>query len=106
MKAENIAAEFAPNRVPYPGGLLLLDGPHAVALVERAAEEGVPILGVSCRPLSAERAPDPICEIADFSASVAKGHGCWAEAEKLILSRAVAPCAFEVVLGDDPVEAV
>ena len=46
MKAARLQTEFAPRGVPNSGGLLLLRAPDAIALVNRAAEEGVPILGV------------------------------------------------------------
>ena len=105
MKAERLDAEFRPRRVTYVGGLVLLHAHDAIALVRRAADEGVPILGVNCLIVSPGSAEEPIDQIADFSAAVGAGHGCWEDAEAHIAARALGPYVFEVTLGDDPVEA-
>ena len=46
MKADRLEEEFASRRVPCSGGLLLLAPADAIALVRRAADEGVPVLGI------------------------------------------------------------
>jgi hypothetical protein len=106
VKADLLEGEFSGKRVPYQGGLLLLEGPDAIALVRRATEEGVPILGVNCLILSDNGTREPSDQIADYSPSVREGHGCWEAAEAHIATRIPGPYVFEVVLGDDPVEAV
>ena len=106
MKAERLQSEFAPRGVPYVGGLLLLQPADAVALVNRAAEEGVPVLGVDGLQVTEGSTVSPLEHVADFSKAVAQGHGCWEEAESFIRARANLGLVFEVALGDDPVEAV
>ena len=106
MKAERLRKEFAPRAVPHSGGLLLLRAPDAVALVNRAAEEGVPILGVDGFVVTPTSTESPIEHVADYSDAVAQGHGCWQDAESFIQSRAATGLLFELTLGDDPVEAV
>lgn len=106
MKAERLQKEFAPRGVPHSGGLLLLRAPDAIALVNRAAEEGVPILGVEGFVVTSTSTGSPIEHIADYSSAVAVGHGCWQDAESFIRDRASTGLLFELTLGDDPVEAV
>ena len=106
MKAERLEAEFRPRAVAYSGGMLLLRSADAIDLVRRAADEGVPILRVNCLIVSPGRMEEPVDQIADFSASVAQGHGCWEDAERHIAARTPGPYVFELTLGDDPLEAV
>ena len=106
VKAERLREEFAPRGVPHPGGLLLLRAPDAIDLVNRAAEEGVPILGVDGFVVTPTSTESPVEHIADYSDAVALGHGCWQEAESFVQARAETELAFELTLGDDPVEAV
>ena len=106
MKAERLQKEFAPRGVPHSGGLLLLRAPDAIALVNRAAEEGVPILGVDGFVITPVSTESPIEHIADYSSAVAQGHGCWEDAESFIRARAATGMVFELTLGDDPVAAV
>jgi hypothetical protein len=106
MKAERLASEFADRAVPYVGGLLLLGPADALELVDRAAEEGVPILGVDGLRVDKAATTSPIEHTADFSPRVAEGHGCWEEADAFIRQRAGLGLSFELTLGDDPVEAV
>jgi hypothetical protein len=106
VKAERLEAEFRSRAISYPGRSLLLEASDAIALVRRAAEEGVPILGVNCLIVSADRTEEPIDQIADYSAAVAQGHGCWEEAEAHIIARRNGPYVFALALGGDPVEAV
>ena len=106
LKAERLHGEFAPRGVAHSGGLLLLRAADAIALVNRAAEEGVPILGVDGFVVAPTSTQSPIEHVADFSNAVALGHGCWQDAESFIQARAATGLLFELALGDDPVEAV
>jgi hypothetical protein len=106
MKSDLLEREFAPRGVANAGGLLLLRPQDAVELVNSAADEGVPIIGVEgffVTPAGTEASPD---HIADYSAMVAQGHGCWQDAESFIRERTDSALVFEIVLGDDPIEAV
>jgi hypothetical protein len=99
--------EFASRRVAYePGGILLLRAADALALVRRAAEEGLPILGVDglwLRPTGVQ--PD-LTYVADYSSAVRAGDGCWDAAAAFIAGSETAGLVFEVVLGRDRVPAV
>ena len=111
MKADLLYEEFAPAGVPATiglavGGPLLLEPGGALALINRAADEGVPILrvdGVCVAAGGTESSPE---HVADFSAAVAEGHGCWADAEAFVSARRGRGLVFAIALGDDPVEAV
>ena len=105
MKADLLVAEFTPRAATVRDDLLLLDPRDAIDLVSRAAEEGVPILAVDGVRTGGTAATPPR-HLADFSAEVAEGHGCWAEAESLIDQRRHAGLVFALRLGDDPLEAV
>ncbi|MFL5606608.1 MAG: hypothetical protein ACJ8AD_09200 [Gemmatimonadaceae bacterium] len=106
MKAEMLETEFRVRSVPSSGNLLLLTPTDAIALVRRAADEGVPILGIHGFFMTPESTESPLEHIADFSKAVANGHGCWQEAEAFIRERIATDLVFELTLGDDPVEAV
>ena len=106
MKAELLEQEFR-SRSAAPGDtLLLLRAADALDLIDRAAEEGVPILGVDGFRLTSERIEPVLDRIADYSAAVAEGHGCWEAADAFIRAHREEPLVFELTLGDDPVEAV
>ena len=100
MTPEELEAEFVGRCVPYSGNLLLLCADDAMALVRRAASVRVPILGVDGLFVSARSTTSPLEHIADFSSAVAKGDGCWGDAESFITSRRQLGLSFEVVLGD------
>ena len=100
MNATELEHEFAPRAVPYSGGLQLLGPDDALALVRRAAEEGVPVLGVDGMLLSERSTESPIEHIADFSAAVARGDGCWGPAASFIAERRGLGLGFEVVLRE------
>jgi hypothetical protein len=106
MKAERLEGEFAPRAVPHTGGLLLLRPQDALALVSRAAEEGVPILGVDGLRVHDTGTESPLERLADYASRVADGHGCWKEAEAFIRAQSDLALVFELTLGGDPVEAV
>jgi hypothetical protein len=99
MKADLLRTEFAFDAVPSADGRLLLDPGDTLALIGRATEEGVPI--VALRGVAGGEAI-----AADFAAAVAEGHGCWEDAEAFVRARRRQGLVFEVMLGDDPIEAV
>lgn len=98
--------EFAPRRVPQGDDRFLLESDDALDLVDRATEEGVPIVSVNALPLRTNQSPASDVLVADFSRAVAVGHGCWTDAEAFIRARGEREVLFEVTLGDDPIEAV
>ena len=100
MKAEDLTREFANRYVSYSGGLLLLSAADAVALVERAANEGLPVLGIDGISVSQGRTDSLVENIADFSSAVSAGKGCWEEAKAFIDVRRRGGLVFEVVLGE------
>ena len=106
MKAEMLEREFRPRSVAPSQPLLLLAEGDALALIDRAAEEGVPILGLDGFRVTDQRAEADLDHVADYSTAVAAGHGCWEEAEAFVRERSDQALVFEVTLGSDPVEAV
>ena len=106
MKAERLYAAFRSRGVPDPGGLLLLQAGDALDLVDEAADEGVPVLGVDGMLVSAEATESPLQYVADFSARAAEGHGCWTEAEAFIREHGERGLVFAITLGEDPLEVV
>lgn len=106
MKADLIEREFAPRGVKNSAGLLLLRAIDAIELVNQAADEGVPIIGVEGFRVTTAGTESPAEHIADYSTLVAQGHGCWQDAEKFIRERTDSDLVFEIVLGDDPLEIV
>ncbi len=99
MSAVDIEQEFKSRAVRNAGGLLLLATDDAVALVRRAADARIPILGVDGIFVSERGTESPTEHLADYSAAVASGHGCWSSAEAFIEERRTAGMVFEVVLG-------
>jgi len=106
MKAELLHEEFAPRSVAGGAERLLLRPADAVDLISRASEEGVPIVRVERADFPPGRGALALERVADFSAAVAEGHGCWDEAEHVVLSQQEREVAFELTLGDDPIEVV
>lgn len=106
MKAEMLEREFRPRSAVPSQSLLLLVEADALALVDRAAEEGVPIVGIDGFRVAGQGVEADPDQIADYSAAVAEGHGCWEDAEAFVRARSGTGLVFELTLGDDPVEAV
>jgi hypothetical protein len=102
MKAERLEREFAARGVPDSGSLLLLRPLDALALVRRASDEGVPILGVDGFYLTDEGTEAPLDHIADLSSGVTVDCGCWEAAEAFIRERGDLGMLFELTLGSDP----
>ena len=105
MKGKLLEGEFS-SRGTLRGGLLLLAPADALALINRAADEGVPILGVDGFRITQTTTESPLEHLADFSSAVSEGHGCWQQAEAFVRARSEHGLLFEVSLGDDPIEAV
>jgi hypothetical protein len=103
MNAEELEREFRPRGVPYGDGLLLLAADDALEFVRRAEAAGVAILGVDGMFVSPTATVSPIEHIADFSAAVARGEGCWAYGREFIEDRRLLGMVFEVTL-DGPGE--
>jgi hypothetical protein len=99
MNADDLEQEFKSRGVREGGSLLLLAAHDAVALVRRAAHAGVPILGVEVMFVSESGTGSPIDHIADYSAAVDRGDGCWSSAEAFIEEHRTTGMVFEVVLG-------
>ena len=97
MKADLLEEEFRPRAVDERARALLLRPDDAIELVNRAADEGVPILPVR-RPVEEDTA--------DFTPSVGQGHGCWEAADAFIRQRSGRGLVFSIALGDDPIQAV
>ena len=106
MKSDQIERAFAPRSVKNSDELLLFRSADAIELVNQAADEGVPIIGIEGFIVTSTGTRSPAEHIADYSALVAQGHGCWEEAEQFIRQRGDSDLVFEIVLGDDPLEIV
>lgn len=106
VKADRLYHEFAVDQVAYGGGRRLFEPRDALALISRAAEEGVPVVALDGLGLGGRRTESPPEHSVDYSAAVAQGHGCWAEADAFVRARRGEGLVFEVTLGDDPIEVV
>lgn len=105
MKAELLQEEFRPRAVESRANPLVLRPTDAIDLVNRAADEGVPILAV--KGLADMPAPGGAEEeLVDFAPAVGQGHGCWEDADNFIRRRSDTGLVFEILLGDDPIQAV
>lgn len=106
MKADRLMDEFRAHVGAADDATLLLPMADAVELVNRAADEGVPILrivGVEPADVQPKASPE---HIADFRHDVEEGHGCWEAAEAFIRRHSALPLLFDVALGDDPLQIV
>ena len=74
--------------------------------MNRAADEGVPVLGVDGMLVEDKSTVSSPEHLADYSKDVAQGHGCWQDAESFIRVHMHLGLIFEITLGSDPVEAV
>ena len=106
MKADVLIREFADRVVKPNDGRLLLRPADAIELVDRAAEEGVPIVRVSGVNTTDSAVELPTVRDVDFSSPVREGHGCWQGADAFIRERSGSGLVFELTLGDDPLEIV
>jgi hypothetical protein len=106
MKAELLDLEFKPRGIEYSTGRVLLLPVDAIALVNRAADEGVPILSVDAFHVNTAPVESRLEHFIDFSEAAKQGHGCWEEADAFIRERSDLGFLFEIALGGDPIEAV
>lgn len=106
MKADILTREFADRTVRPTDGRVVLEPADAIELVDRAAEEGVPIVRIVGAPATDSAVELPLVREADFSPRVREGHGCWQEADAFIRARSGLGLVFELALGDDPLEVV
>jgi hypothetical protein len=92
----SIAAEFA-SRGIVRGGILILDAHEALAMIARAREVAVPILGVDGFWIT-EQTTQP-----DMGHSIELGEGAssWTAAEEFVQQRAQTGLMFEVVADED-----
>lgn len=104
VKAELLDDEFKARGIEYAAGRVLLYPDDAIALVNRAADEGVPIVTVDGFHVNDERATTSC--FADFAPAARQGHGSWEEAERFIRAWREPGLLFEIALGSDPIEAV
>ena len=106
MTGAELEAEFQAKALRYAGGLLVLRPEDATALIRRAAELRIGILGVDGMFVRPGETVSPIDHIVDFSAANAQGDGCWAAAEKFVGLRTELGLVFEVTLGQHLDDAV
>lgn len=94
--SKSIAAEFK-SRGVVRGGTLILDPHEALALVARARELNVPVLGVDGFWIT-EQTTQP-----DMGHSIDLGGGesSWTRAEAFLRQRAGSGLMFEVVVDED-----
>lgn len=106
VKAARLEKEFRDQGRLGRDGALLLWSTGASELVNRAADEGVPIVRITAvapAGVAPETARD---HRADFSREVGDGHGCWEAADAFIRRRGELGLLFNIELGDDPLEIV
>ena len=106
VKADQLKEEFRERGRTASDGALLLWSTDAVDLVNRAADEGVPILTISVIAPSGKPADAALDHRADYRHEVSDGHGCWEAAEAFIRRRGELGLLFRVELGDDPLQIV
>lgn len=106
VKAEQLTEEFrGRGRVGNDGSLLLWSN-DAVDLVNRAADEGVPILSIAVVAPAAKGSEAALDHRADYRREVSDGHGCWESADAFIRRRGELGLLFRIELGDDPLQIV
>ena len=105
LKADLLEQEFKVRSIENADGPPRLRPEDAIELVNRAADEGVPIRGIDGFEPGRDRAGSRE-HFADFSPAVDQGHGCWEDAEAFIRRRSDLGLVFEIGLGDDPLQVV
>ena len=106
MKAKRLELEFSPRNLRSEGGILILPPADAIELVDRAADEGVPILGIDGFRIDVRGVQPSLEHSVDYSPQVRDGRGCWEDASGFIREHASEMSGFEIVLGNDPIEVV
>ena len=82
---------------PYVA-ILILAPAHALALVEQAAKERVPVLGIDGFHVSGSTVQPDLSHSTDYSRSESIGN--WQAASQFLREHAAAVSGFEVVLGE------
>jgi hypothetical protein len=100
MTHEELEREFASHGRRW-GDVLLLLPPDALALVQRARSERVPILGIDGFHLGPAAMVPDLAHSIDFSGASCRTNP-WSEAEAFLEERAGSGMYFEVVLGAPP----
>ena len=106
VKADQLKEEFRERGRAGSDGSLLLWSTDAVDLVNRAADEGVPILAISVIAPAGKAADAALDHRADYRHEVSDGHGCWEAADAFIRRRGELGLLFRIELGDDPLQIV
>ena len=106
VKADLLKQEFTERGRSGADGALLLWSTDAIDLVNRAADEGVPILAITLVAPAGRAADAALDHRADYSHEVSDGHGCWEAADAFIRRRGELGLLFRVELGDDPLQIV
>jgi len=101
LEADTLYRNFAGRSVPSAGTRLLLHAADALQLVNASAEAGVPVVEVDAFLIGPGASVSP-GDVADFSATVCEGHGCWTDAETFIRDHTDRGLVFEITLGGDP----
>ena len=106
VKADQLKEEFRDRGRTGSDGSLLLWSTDAVDLVNRAADEGVPILAINLVAPAGKAADAALDHRADSRREVSGGHGCWEAADAFIRRRGELGLLFRLDLGDDPLQIV
>ena len=106
VKAELLKEEFRERGRTGTDDSLLLWSTDAVDLVNRAADEGVPILAINVVAPAGKSADAALDHRADYRHEVSDGHGCWEAADAFIRRRGELGLLFRIDLGDDPLQIV
>ena len=106
VKADQLKEEFRERGRTGSDDSLLLWSTDAVDLVNRAADEGVPILAINVIAPTGKSADAALDHRADYRHEVSDGHGCWEAADAFIRRRGELGLLFRIDLGDDPLQIV
>lgn len=106
VKADQLKEEFRERGRTGSDDSLLLWSTDAVDLVNRAADEGVPILAINVIAPTGKSADAALDHRADYRHEVNDGHGCWEAADAFIRRRGELGLLFRIDLGDDPLQIV
>lgn len=97
MTGEDLEHEFE-ARGTRRGGTLILPAPDALALIQRARKERVPVLGLDAFRLTVSTTQPDLANSIDFSGASCRTNP-WAEAEAFLEERLAGDLAFEVILA-------
>jgi hypothetical protein len=97
MTGEDLEREFE-SRDTRRGGTLILPAPDALALIQRARREHVPVLGLDAFRLTPSTTQPDLANSIDFSGASCRTNP-WAEAEAFLEERLASGLEFEVILA-------